>query len=265
MNDLQIFKNSEFGEIRTVSIDGEPWFVAKDISDKLGYAQTSNMMKRIDEEDSKSSILDGMNMKSLLINESGLYSAILGSKLESAKRFKHWVTSEVLPSIRKNGGYIAGQENMTDDELLANAVLVAQKKIAERDRIIEQQKQKIEADKPKTIFADAVSASHTSILIGDLAKLICQNGYQIGQKRLFQWMRDNGYLMKSGASYNMPTQRYVEQGLFEIKESNVQNPDGSVRITRTTKITGKGQLYFVNKFLERRWEGVKNQDKAVRK
>lgn len=109
--------------------------------------------------------------------------------------------------------------------------------------------EKIEADRPKTIFADAVSASHTSILIGDLAKLICQNGYQIGQKRLFQWMRDNGYLMVSGSSRNMPKQKYVEQGLFEIKESNVQNPDGSVRITRTTKVSGKGQLYFVNKFL----------------
>lgn len=252
MNGIQIFNSSEFGEIRTVSIGGEAWFVAKDISDKLGYAQTSNMMKRIDAEDSKSSVLDGMNMKSLLINESGLYSAILGSKLESAKRFKHWVTSEVLPSIRKNGGYIAGQENMTDDELLEKAVLVAQKKIAERDKIIEQQRQKLEADKPKTIFADAVSASHTSILIGDLAKLICQNGYQIGQKRLFQWMRDNGYLIKSGSSYNMPTQRYVEQGLLEVKESNVQNPDGSVRITRTTKVTGKGQVYFVNKFLVER-------------
>ena len=132
---------------------------------------------------------------------------------------------------------------------MAKAILVAQKKIKERDQIIEQQKQKIEADRPKTIFADAVSASHTSILIGDLAKLICQNGYQIGQKRLFQWMRDNGYLMVSGSSRNMPKQKYVEQGLFEIKESNVQNPDGSVRITRTTKVSGKGQLYFVNKFL----------------
>lgn len=249
MNELQIFKNSEFGEIRTVSISGEPWFVAKDISDNLGYAQTSNMMKRIDEEDSKSSILDGMNMKSLLINESGLYSAILGSKLESAKRFKHWVTSKVLPSIRKNGGYIAGQESLSDDELMAKALLVAQNKIAERDSIIAEKQKQIEQMKPKQIFADAVSASHTSILIGDLAKLICQNGIQIGQKRLFEWMRQNGYLIKYGASRNMPMQKYIEQGLFEIKESSVQNPDGSVRITRTTKVTGKGQVYFVNKFI----------------
>ena len=156
---------------------------------------------------------------------------------------------EVLPSIRKNGGYIAGQENLSDDELLAKALMVAQNKIAERDRIIAEKQEHIEKMRPKEIFADAVSSSHTSILIGDLAKLICQNGYQIGQKRLFEWMRNNGYLVKFGASKNMPMQRYIEQGLFEVKESNVQNPDGSVRITRTTKVTGKGQVYFVNKFI----------------
>lgn len=249
MNELKVFENAEFGQIRTTTIDNVPYFVAKDISNQLGYAQTSNMMKRIDPEDFISSILDGMNMKSLLINESGLYAAILGSKLPSAKRFKRWVTSEVLPSIRRNGGYIAGQENLSDEELLERAVLVAQKKIAERDAIIKRQQEQIEADKPKAIFADAVAASRTSILVGDLAKLICQNGYQIGQKRLFAWLRDNGYLIKFGESRNMPMQRYIEQGLFEIKESNVQNPDGSIRITRTTKITGKGQVYFVNKFV----------------
>lgn len=142
-----------------------------------------------------------------------------------------------------------GQENLSDSELMAKAILVAQKTIEHKNQIIEQQKVKIEADRPKTIFADAVSTSHKSILIGDLAKLICQNGVQTGQKRLFQWMRENGYLMKTGASYNMPMQRYIEQGLFEVKESSVQNPDGSVRVTRTTKVTGKGQLYFINKFL----------------
>lgn len=184
-----------------------------------------------------------------IIPEGDIYRLIVRSKLPSAEKFEKWVFDEVIPSIRTNGGYIAGQETLSDEDLMAKAILVAQKKIKERDQIIEQQKQKIEADRPKTIFADAVSASHTSILIGDLAKLICQNGYQIGQKRLFQWMRDNGYLMVSGSSRNMPKQKYVEQGLFEIKESNVQNPDGSVRITRTTKVSGKGQLYFVNKFL----------------
>ena len=140
---------------------------------------------------------------------------------------------------------------MSDEELMAKALLVAQNKIIERDRVIEQQKQKIEADKPKTIFADAVSTSHTSILVGDLAKLICQNGVQIGQKRLFEWLRQNGYLMKSGASWNMPTQMAMDLKLFEIKESTIQNPDGSVRITKTPKVTGRGQVYFVNKFLER--------------
>ncbi len=137
----------------------------------------------------------------------------------------------------------------TPEQVMARALKIADRQIEELKNSNLLLEQKIEADKPKTIFADAVSASHTSILIGDLAKLICQNGYQIGQKRLFQWMRDNGYLMKSGASYNMPTQRYVEQGLFEIKESNIQNPDGSVRITRTTKVSGRGQIYFINKFL----------------
>ena len=140
----------------------------------------------------------------------------------------------------------------TPEQVMARALKIADRQIEELKNSNLLLEQKIEADKPKTIFADAVSASHTSILIGDLAKLICQNGYQIGQKRLFQWMRDNGYLIKSGSSYNMPTQRYVEQGLLEVKESNVQNPDGSVRITRTTKVTGKGQVYFVNKFLVER-------------
>ena len=251
MENLQIFKNSEFGAIRTITKDNEPWFVASDIAKALGYRMASDLVRRIDEDDRGTHIMStqGGEQAMLIINESGFYSAILGSKLESAKRFKHWVTSEVLPSIRKNGGYIAGQETLSDEELLSKALLVAQNKIKERDAIIERQQQKIEQDKPKTIFADAVSASKTSILIGDLAKLICQNGYPIGQRRLFQWMRDNGYLMKTGSSYNMPTQRYMEQGLFEIKESNVQNPDGSIRITRTPKVTGAGQLYFVNKFL----------------
>mgnify|MGYP000076150344 FL=1 len=137
----------------------------------------------------------------------------------------------------------------TPEQIFARALKMADQTIAKLKDTNKSLVEKIEADRPKTIFADAVSTSHTSILIGDLAKLICQNGVQTGQKRLFQWMRDNGYLMKSGASYNMPMQRYIEQGLFEVKESSVQNPDGSVRVTRTTKVTGKGQLYFINKFL----------------
>lgn len=252
MNNLEIFKNEEFGEIRTVTINNEPYFVGNDVAAILGYAEPrSTVSKKVDAEDKGVAKLETPSgvQEMTVINESGLYSLILGSKLESAKRFKHWVTSEVLPSIRKNGGYIAGQETLSDDELMAKALLVAQNKIAEKDGIIQRQREQIEADKPKTIFADAVSASKTSILVGDLAKLICQNGYQIGQKRLFEWLRENGYLIKSGNSKNMPMQRYIEQGLFEVKESNVQNPDGSVRITKTTKITGKGQIYFIDKFV----------------
>lgn len=252
MNELQIFENAEFGQIRTVQLNNETYFVGKDIADTLGYQNGSRDINRhVDEEDrTKLMLFDGnQNKETIVINESGMYSLILGSKLESAKRFKHWVTSEVLPSIRKNGGYIAGQETLSDDELMAKALMVAQKKIEQKNEIIAMQDSRIQSMIPKEIFADAVSTSKTSILIGDLAKLICQNGVQIGQKRLFDWLRDNGYLIKSGSSRNMPTQRYVEQGLFEVKESNVQNPDGSVRITRTTKVTGKGQVYFVNKFL----------------
>lgn len=253
MNSIQIFNSNEFGEIRTITKDDETYFVGKDVAKALGFTNPRDAIAtHVFDEDKGVETIDTLGGKQSMtvINESGVYALVFGSRLESAKRFKHWVTSEVLPSIRKNGGYIAGQETLSDDELMAKALIVANNKIAERDKIIEQKQARIEQMKPKEIFADAVSASHTSILVGDLAKLICQNGYQIGQKRLFDWLRANGYLIKSGGSYNMPKQRYVEQGLFEVKESNLQNPDDSVRITRTTKVTGKGQVYFVNKFLK---------------
>lgn len=250
LNELQIFENSEFGSIRTITIGNEPWFVGTDVAKALGYSNPRKAIadhcKGVTKRDTPTS--SGIQSISY-INEGDMYRLTMRSKLPSAVKFEDWVVNEVLPSIRKNGGYISGQETLSDDELLEKAVLVAQRKIAERDRIIEQQRQRIEQDKPKTIFADAVSTSKTSILIGDLAKLICQNGVQIGQKRLFDWLRQNNFLIKSGSSKNMPQQRYVEQGLFEVMESNVQNPGGSVRITRTTKVTGKGQVYFVNKFL----------------
>lgn len=249
MNELQIFNSEEFGEIRTVTVNDEVWFVAKDVCEALKHTNTTVAMQML-EEDERTKLSLGRAGETNCINESGLYTLIIKSNLPKAKKFRKWVTSEVLPSIRKNGGYIAGQETLSDEELMAKALLVANNKIAERDKIIEQKQARIEQMKPKEIFADAVSASHTSILVGDLVKLICQNGYQIGQKRLFDWLRANGYLIKTGSSYNMPTQRYVEQGLFEIKESNLVNPDGSVRITKTTKVTGKGQVYFVNKFLK---------------
>ena len=253
MNSLEIFRNEEFGEIRTVNVEGKPYFVSSDVAKALGYTNPSKAVsdhcrwvtkRYIPHPQSKTKTLE-VNV----IPEGDLYRLVGNSELPNAQKFESWVFDEVLPSIRKNGGYISGQETLSDDELMAKALLVAQNKIAERDGIIKRQQEQIAADKPKTIFADAVSASKTSILVGDLAKLICQNGYQIGQKRLFQWLRDNGYLIKNGNSKNMPMQRYVENGLFEIKESNVQNPDSSVRTTRTTKVTGKGQIYFINKFI----------------
>lgn len=255
-NNIMVFNNEEFGNVRTTLIDGEVWFVGKDVAEALGYSNTRTALQaHVDGED-KTSVLfqdSGSNYKSktTLINESGLYGLILCSKLTSAKRFKHWVTNEVLPSIRNNGGYIAGQESMGDEELLAKALLVAQSKIEEREKKIAEQQENIKRMKPKEIFADAVATSKASILIGDLAKLICQNGHKIGQNRLFDWMRENGYLIRSGSSRNMPTQKAMEMKLFEVKESTVNNPDGSVRVTRTTKVTGKGQIYFINKFIEK--------------
>lgn len=254
MNELQIFNNEEFGEIRTVTVNNEPWFVASDIAKALGYRMASDMTRRIDDEDKGYAKMSthGGEQEMSIINESGLYAGVFCSSLESAKRFKHWVTSEVLPSIRKNGGYIAGQENLSDEELLSKALMVAQRKIEEKNQLIAMQDSRIQEMRPKEIFADAVSASRTSILIGDLAKLICQNGYQIGQKRLFQWLRDNGYLIKrKDSDWNMPTQKSIEMGLFEIKESTHVDGNGCNITTRTPKATGKAQIYFVNKFLEK--------------
>lgn len=253
MNNVIIFEEKEFGQIRTAVLDGEPMFCLADICKALEITHVTDVKNRLKQDGvGTTEVIDslGRKQKATFINESNLYKTIFQSRKESAERFTEWVTSEVLPSIRKNGGYIAGQETMSDDELLAKALQVAQNKIAERDRVIEQKQARIEKMKPKEIFADAVATSTTSILIGDLAKLIKQNGVDMGQKRLFLWLRENGYLIKrNGSDYNMPTQKSMEMNLFEVKESTVNNPDGSVRINRTTKVTGKGQQYFINKFL----------------
>ena len=244
---IKIFNNAEFGEVRIFDKNGEPWFVGRDVCNILGYANSSDALaKRVDIEDKGVANCDtlGGNQNLTVINESGLYSLILSSKLPNAKRFKHWVTSEILPSIRKHGMYAT-------DELINNPdvfIQVLQELKAERERKAALEAQ-AEVNRPKIIFADAVAASHNSILIGDLAKLIKQNGVDIGQKRLFEWLRNNGYLMKSGASYNLPTQKSMELKLFEIKERTINNPDGSIRTTKTTKVTGKGQQYFINKLL----------------
>ena len=227
-------------------------FCLSDICKSLGLSQPSKVKERLNEKGVRTipTLTSGGEQNLLYINEPNLYKVIFQSRKESAERFTDWVTSEVLPSIRKNGGYIAGQEALSDDELLSKALLVAHNKIAERDKIIEQKQARIEQMKPKAIFADAVATSRTSILIGDLAKLICQNGYQIGQKRLFEWLRNNGYLCKrKGTQWNMPTQKSMELGLFEVKESVHVNSNGCNIVTRTPKATGKAQIYFVNKFL----------------
>ena len=243
MNEM-IITNADFGSIRIEMRNGEPWFVGSSIAKVLKYQNQQKAIRdHVDAEDKLTEhiVLAGQRRDVTLINESGLYSLILSSKMEEAKRFKHWITSEVLPAIRKTGGY--QQTAPQGKELLALAVLEAQKTIEEQNRTIERMR-------PKEIFADAVSASKTSILIGDLAKLIKQNGVDIGEKRLFQWMRENGYLIrKDGASYNMPTQKSMDLEVMEIKESTITQPNGNVRISRTPKVTGKGQRYFVNKIL----------------
>lgn len=252
MNNLQIFNSPDFGQIRTIQQNGEPWFVGKDVADILGYQNGSRDVNRHVDEDDRQNYQNGTfesNRGLTIINESGLYSLILSSKMPKAKEFKRWVTSEVIPAIRKTGGYIAGSENMTDAEIMAKAVLVAQSTIRQRDQRIKELESDVAAAKPKVLFADAVSASDSTILIGDLAKILKQNGHPIGQKRLFCWMREQGYLIKrAGADYNSPTQRAMEMGLFKIKETAISHSDGHVSVSKTTKVTGKGQQYFINKF-----------------
>lgn len=247
MNELKTFTNAEFGSVRTIEIDNEPYFVGKDVAEILGYSEPrSAVSKKVDSEDrgvAKMETPSGVQ-EMTIINESGLYSLIFGSKLPKAKEFKHWVTSEVLPSIRKHGMY-ATNELLNDPDFAIQA-FTALKEERERRKQLES---KVEQDKPKVLFADAVETAQTSILVGDLAKLIKQNGVDIGQKRLFNYLRENGYLIKSGSSKNMPTQKAMDKGLFEVKERTINNPDGSVRITKTTKVTGKGQTYFINEFL----------------
>ncbi len=246
MNSLQVFKNVEFGEIQIREEEGKFEFEATSTAQILGYANPRDAIQRHCKKDGvvKHDVIDslGRRQEKNFINEGNLYRLITHSKLPSAEKFERWVFDEVLPSIRQTGGYIAGEENMTDDELIAKAMSVLNKKL-------ELAHQQIEEQKPKVLFADTVQASTTSILIGDLAKLIKQRGYDIGQNRLFKWLRDNDYLIKSGERKNMPTQKSMELELFEVKERTVNNPDGSIRITKTTKVTGKGQVYFVNKFL----------------
>ena len=264
MNELKVFKHSEFGTLRGVEIDGESWLVGKDVAERLGYANTKDALSaHVDEDDKrilqKSEIAtfenhipksalavdfvwaDIPNRGLTIINESGLYSLVLGSKLPNAKKFKRWVTSEVLPAIRKHGGYLTAEK--VEEALLNPDVLIRLatelKDEREARRALES---KVAEDAPKVLFAQAVEQAENSILVGDLAKLIKQNGTDIGQKRLFERLRAEGYLGTRGENYNMPTQRAMEMQLFRISERTINNPDGSVRLTRTVKVTGKGQV-----------------------
>ena len=258
MNDIQVFNSEQFGEIRTAGTAQEPIFCAADICRALGY---SNGRKAIsdhcDEGDvTKRYTPTSSGVQSMtFVNESGMYSLIFGSKLETAKQFKRWVTSDVLPNIRKHGMYAteATVENMLNDPENAILMLQAYQKERKERLAAQQQVEKLEAqaieDKPKIIYADAVKGSTSSCLIGELAKMIAQNGYPIGEKRLFQWLRENHYLCSYGERFNQPYQQYIEQGLFTMKQ-NVFSVDGEMRTRNTTKVTGKGQIYFINQLLK---------------
>ena len=253
MNKLQIFNFEELS-VRTMNIDGEPYFVGKDVAEILGYKKTANAInKHVDDEDKGVTKLGtpGGVQYVTIINESGLYSLIFSSKLESAKRFKRWVTSEVLPAIRKHGLYATDnviENTLNNPDYIIN-ILTEYKKEKEHNLVLEQQ---VKENKPKVLFADSVAGSDNSILVGELAKLLKQNGVDIGQNRLFKWLRNNGYLIKkNGESYNLPTQRSMDLEILDIKKRVINNPDGSSKITRTPKVTGKGQQYFINKFLSK--------------
>lgn len=254
MNNLTVFENPEFGKIRIILIRSEPWFVGNEIAKTLGYTNPQKAIRdHVDEDDRRAERIVhplGGTQETRVINESGLYSLILSSKLEGAKRFKRWVTSEVLPAIRKHGAYLTEQKV---EEILTNpdTIIKLATQLKEEREARKQAEALNEANRPKVIFAEAVSTSHSSILIGDLAKILRGNGVNIGQRRLFQWMRDHGYLIKQkGASYNMPTQRAMDMGLFRVKEGTYINGSGANIVTKTTKVTGRGQQFFINKFLK---------------
>lgn len=237
MNELQLF-NFENNQVRTLLINDEPWFVGKDVADILGYQNGSRDINRHVHEEDRQNYQNGTfdsPRGMTIINESGLYALIFGSKLAEAKRFKHWVTSEVLPQIRKTGSYASPQ--LTGEELMAKALI-------EANSVLARQSKQLEEQKPKVLFANSVIASKGSILVRKLAKLIKQNGYDIGEKKLYRWLREKGYICKNSTE---PTQMAMNLGLFEIVVRTIERGDAPPRATRTTKVTGKGQVYFINK------------------
>ena len=250
MSEMQIFEKAEFGKVRVVERDGQPWFVAKDVCECLELTDVSKTISLLDDDEKGTNSIrtPGGEQQMLVISEPGLYSLILRSRKPEAKAFKRWVTHDVIPSIRKRGLYATPQtvEAMLADPDTAIKLLTSLKEERAKSAALAA---KVEQDAQKVLFADSVAASRSSILIGDLAKLLVQNGVKIGQNRLFVYLREKGFLIQSGSRKNTPTQRSMEMGLFEVKEYLVHNPDGSTRTRFTTKVTGKGQLYFVKKFL----------------
>lgn len=246
MNEIQTFTSDEFGTIRTtVDESGEPWFVAKDVCDALGI-RSDTVRKIVDADDVSEAnpntigVAGGRNP--LIVSEAGFYSLVMKSRKPEAKAFQRWVTHEVLPSIRKQGGYMAVREDETPDQVMARALFIAKDALERKDKELAELR-------PKALFADAVGSSDGTCLVGEFAKMLRQNGVNIGQNRLFDWLRDNGYLGKTGGNRNVPTQRAMELGLFRIKETTVVHSDGHVTLNRTPKLTGKGQTYFLEKFL----------------
>lgn len=242
---IQTYSNDALGvTVRTVVDEtGEPMFVAADVAKALGYGDATHMTRRLDEDERglRSVETPGGKQTVSVITEPGLYSAVLGSKLPTAKAFKRWVTHDVLPAIRRNGGYMAARPGETREQLLARALIVADEAMREKDaRIAELE--------PKALFADAVAASDGTCLVGELAKMMRQNGVEVGQNRLFAWLREDGYLGRSGSNRNVPTQRAMEQGLFRIKETAVTHSDGHVTVSRTPKVTGKGQRVLMGRY-----------------
>ncbi|AHV96116.1 phage antirepressor [Paenibacillus sabinae] len=236
MNQLQQFMYGH-KEVRSTLIDGQPWFIAKDVCDVLGLTNPTMAIQTLD-EDERAKFNLGRQGETNIVNEPGLYSLILGSRKQEAKQFKRWITHEVIPSIRRTGTY-GIPTNLPDALRLAAEI--------EEKRVLLEQK--IEQDKPKVHFAESVEISKDSILVADLAKLLRQKGIEMGEHRLYKWLREEGYLIKSGSEYNKPTQRSMEMGLFEIKTGHRGSSDGTIKLTYTTKVTGKGQIYFINKFL----------------
>ena len=262
-SNIQPFTHEQFGTIRTITdVSGEVWFVATDICAALDLSNTTVALQRLD-EDERSKFNLGRQGYAWCVNEAGLYSLVLASRKPEAKSFKRWVTHEVLPSIRKHGGYLTNEkieDILTDPDTIIELAIKLKSERAKRAALEKQ----AAIDTPKARFADAVSASHTSILIGDLAKLLRQNGYEIGQNRLFEMLRRDGYLCSAkGGMWNMLTQKAMDLNLFEVKETTIVHSDGHVSISKTTKVTGKGQVYFVTRFLDGRLpKGINDEEAA---